>query len=98
MLWRHALAVGEPLIGARCITRIHQVADILQDEEKLKAEMQLLRRELAVLAKMREVLATCSGHAEKRRFRSTRRPRSFGSALPPQFLDLSSCTLAVRLL
>merc|ERR1719482_799722 len=31
-----------------------EVADILQDEEKLKAEMQLLQRELAVLAKMRE--------------------------------------------
>jgi len=31
-----------------------EVADILQDEEKLKAEMQLLHRELAVLAKMRE--------------------------------------------
>ena len=38
------------------------MADILQDEEKLKAEMQLLQRELAVLAKMREVLACCSGH------------------------------------
>jgi len=31
-----------------------EVADILQDKEKLKAEMELLQRELAVLTKMRE--------------------------------------------
>merc|ERR1719218_567890 len=31
-----------------------EVAEIVQDKEKLKAEMQLLQRELAILAKMRE--------------------------------------------